>query len=296
MSMIMDYLSRTTGGMEQFFRTDKMVVLLLAVFCWFWLRDKKLPGAKGNRLMVFALIVSIFLLCPITAMVGVVYQTAFYDYEWLWSMVPVTIILSYAAVLVYDTKVENSNWKKKIPLVAAFVFLLFWCGNQGQVKTVDTESAKQQEKVERVIGEFALEAMIEDVVLWAPKSIMQEARRYTGEIKLVYGRDMWEAKAGAYDYEAYSDALTAAYEWMEETENIAGDTIPKVVKILWEQEDMNGRFKAALPEILSMKVNYIIIPIEVEELFEEVFFDEISAMGMTVEESSREDYIIYRLK
>ncbi len=296
MSVIMDYLSRTTGGMEQFFAADKMVVLLLAVFFLFWLQDKKMTSSEGDRLLIFALVAGILLLCPFTAMVGVIYQTAFYDYEWLWSMVPVTIILSYAAVLVYDTKVDNTNWKKKVASVVAFLFLLFWCGNQGMLKTVDTDEAEQQKKVSQMLEVLVQEATEGEIVLWAPKSIMQETRRRTGAIKLVYGRDMWEAKAGAYDYEAYSDVLIEAYEWIEDAETISTDTIPKVVKILWQEEDMAVRFKTLLPDILSMKVNCIIIPMEVEELFETVFFPEISEMGIVVEEVLIEDYILYRLK
>ena len=284
--------------MEQFFAADKMVVLLLAVFFFFWLKDRKPVDEKGNRLMVFALIVSILLLCPITAMAGVAYQTAFYDYEWLWSMVPITIILSYGAVLVYDTEGENRNRKKKVPLVIMFLFLLFWCGNQGEIKTVDAEASESREKAGWVLDDIMLKTLIKDSTLWAPKSIMQEARRRYDivNIKVVYGRDMWEAKAGAYDYEAYSDTLIAAYEWMEDAEKIAEDTIPKVVKILWEREDMSARLKAVLPDIASMKVNCIIVPVEVEELFEEVFFAEMSEMGMTVDEQLSREYIVYWIK
>ena len=296
MSVIMDYLSRTISGMEQFFTADKMVVLLLAVFFLFWLQDKKETSVEGNKLLVFALVAGILLLCPITAVAGVIYQTAFYDYEWLWSMVPITIILSYAAVLLYDTKVGNTNWKKKVAAVAAFLLLLFWCGNQGSLKTVDADVAEQQEKVIQLLEVLVQESAEEDIVLWAPKSIMQEARRSTGTIKLVYGRDMWEAKAGAYDYEAYSEVLTEAYEWIEDAERISTDTIPKVVKILWQEEDMAARFKTLLPDVLSGNVNGIFMPMEVEELFEEVFFAEIKEMGITVEEIQVEDYILYRLK
>lgn len=298
MSVIREYLSRTISGMEQFFVADKMVVLLLAVFFFFWLKTKKNVSEKGNKLLVFSLVVSVLLLCPLTAVVGVIYQTAFYDYEWLWSMVPLTIVISYAAVLVYDTKAGQGNWKKKAPLVLVFLLLLFWCGNQGALKTVDAEEAERQEKAGRVLDDIMLKTMIEDSTLWAPKSILQEARRRYDivNIKVVYGRDMWEAKAGAYDYEAYSDKLVAAYEWMEDAEEIAEDTIPKVVKILWERENMSARLKVVLPDIVSMKVNCIIIPMEVEELFEEVFFTEISEMGMTAEEKLSREYIIYWIK
>lgn len=298
MSVIREYLSRTISGMEQFFVADKMVVLLLAVFFFFWLKTKKNVSEKGNKLLVFSLVVSVLLLCPLTAVVGVIYQTAFYDYEWLWSMVPLTIVISYAAVLEYDTKAGQGNWKKKAPLVLVFLLLLFWCGNQGALKTVDAEEAERQEKAGRVLDDIMLKTMIEDSALWAPKSIMQEARRRYDivNIKVVYGRDMWEAKAGAYDYEAYSDTLIAAYEWMEDAEEIAEDTIPKVVKILWERENMSARLETVLPDILSMKVNCIIVPVEVEELFEEVFFAETSEMGMTVDEKLSREYIIYWLK
>ena len=298
MSVIMEYFSRTTSGMEQFFKADTMVVLLLAAFFFFWLQDRKTVSEKGNRLMVFALIASVLLLCPITATVGVIYQTAFYDYEWLWSMVPITIILSYATVLVYDTKVENGSRKKKASLVIMFLFLLFWCGNQGILQTVDAEAAEQQEKASHVIGVLKQETLSEDVVLWAPKSIMQEARRQTGEVKLVYGRDMWEPKAGAYDYETYSDTMIAAYEWIEDLDKFIGEEEVNfsVLKIQWEEKKMDARLQDILPVLLENGVNTIVIPAETVDYFEATCMSIVEEDGWEAEVVLVENYALYRLK
>lgn len=297
MSVIMDYLSRTISGMEQFFTADKMVVLLLAVFFTLWLWDEKLVGTEGNRLIVFALVASILLLCPFTAMVGVIYQTVFYDYEWLWSMVPVTIILSYTAVLVYDTKVGKNNWKKKAPLIAVFLFLLFWCGNQGKLNTVDEETGIKQEKATRIIGVVMQESLTEEIVLWAPKSIMQETRRQTGAIKLVYGRDMWEPKAGAYDYEVYSDVLISAYEWIEDLDKFIGEEQINlsVLKIQWEELKMDVRLQEILPGLLENGVNAIVVPTGTADIFEATFFPWVKDCDMETEVEIIEDYTLYRL-
>ena len=44
---------------------------------------------------------------------------------------------------------------------------------------------------------------------------MQYMRSHNGRVILFYGRDMWDAKAGAYDYDAYTEEEIACYEWME---------------------------------------------------------------------------------
>lgn len=298
MSAIMEYVKRTFDGMDQFFSVDKTVGLLLAVLILFWLQKKYPINEKGNRLLTFSLLTSVFLLCPFTAVVGVMYQTAFYDYEWLWSMVPITIVLSYAVVLLYDTKVKKSDRKQKIISILVFVILLFWSGNQGMIKTVPSMEAEQRQKAGAVAELLKEEAKDTELLLWAPIGIMQETRRQTGEVSLVYGRDMWEAKAGAYDYEVYSEFVISAYEWMLDSEEIAGngETILKAVRVLWELEEMNARLQDILPVLLEDGVNTIVIPIETVELFEVAFFPIVEEKRLSVEEIQIESYMLYRLK
>lgn len=298
MSTIMEYIRRTTDGMASFMGADKTVALLLAVILLFWLQEKKTVNATGNRLLVYTMSLSVLLLCPVTAVVGVIYQTAFYDYEWLWSMVPVTIVLSYALVLLYDTKVEKTNRKQNILCIVVFVLVLFWCGNQGMVKTVPSKEAQHREKASEVAAWLKDTASEAELVLWAPADIMQETRRQTGKVELLYGRDMWEAKAGAYDYEAYSESVIEVYEWMKDSEEIAGDgeNLLKIIKILWETEEMNARLQKVMQVLRDNGVNVIVMPIETVELFEDSFFVIAEEWDATVEKTQIESFMIYRLK
>lgn len=298
MSTIMEYIRRTTDGMASFMGADKTVALLLAVILLFWLQEKKTVNAMGNRLLVYTMSLSVLLLCPVTAVVGVIYQTAFYDYEWLWSMVPVTIVLSYALVLLYDTKVEKTNRKQNILCIVVFVLVLFWCGNQGMVKTVPSKEAQHREKASEVAAWLKDTASEAELVLWAPADIMQETRRQTGKVELLYGRDMWEAKAGAYDYEAYSESVIEVYEWMKDSEEIAGDgeNLLKIIKILWETEEMNARLQKVMQVLRDNGVNVIVMPIETVELFEDSFFVIAEEWDATVEKTQIESFMIYRLK
>ena len=298
MSVILEYVNRTFDGRDHFLSEDKTVALVLAALLFLWLQEKKPVNEKGNRLLVFTLITSILLLCPFTAVAGVIYQTAFYDYGWLWSMVPVTIVLSYVAVLLYDTKLEKGNRKQKSLGIAVFLVMLFVCGNHGMLKIVGEEEDVQRREAEAVIDVLDRMATDSELVLWGPRGVMQEARRQNGRITLAYGRDMWEAKAGAYDYEVYSDSMIASYEWMNMTEDIVGngETLLKVLRILWEQKEMNTELQKVLPVLLEDGVNVIVMPIETKELFEDTFFSIIAEQGMEAEETVTERYLVYRLK
>ena len=124
MSALSLYFERTVKGMETYFSHDKTVVLLLLVLLVLWLGDKKKNNETHNRLLVYTTVISLALLFPVTAIVAVIYQSAYYDYEWVWSMVPVVAVVGYGAVRIY----EMSEREKKGRLVwwLGLLLLLFF--------------------------------------------------------------------------------------------------------------------------------------------------------------------------
>ena len=50
---------------------------------------------------------------------------------------------------------------------------------------------------------------------------MQWIRSRRGDVKLVYGLDMWDAKAAVYDGDPYEQEMIEAYEWMRSVEDFA---------------------------------------------------------------------------
>lgn len=294
MNMIAMNMDRTIHGMAEYFRSDKTVVLLIAVLLYLWLKEKKNVDNKVNGLLLYTLVMTGILLFPITAMIMVIYQTAFYDYAWTWSMVPGAAVIAYG-ISIFLMDMENLSKKKIVPVAAVIACILLVCGNQGTIRT--NEKVVEKGQIE-VIAEHAVkEAKEGQAVLWAPKNIMQEMRRYTGEIRLIYGRDMWDEKAGAYDYEAYDENRMEAYEWMELVDMLAREV---------ENEDnfrvLCGEYQLAedafdsTSNMLEAGVNVIVLPKLASEMYEGVLEDMMEAKGREMDELYTEQYAVYLFK
>lgn len=295
MSVLMQYFERTIGGMERCFEQDKMVVLFLAVLLVLWIDSRHTLCEKENRLLVYSAGMTFVLLCPITAVLVLVYQSAFYDYEWAWNMVPLATVIAYGGVIMYD-KVANRALRKKIFWWLGVVVLLFFCGNQGQIKTVATQEAKTRADAQE-IAEILAEPMGDGrVILWAPKDIMQEVRRVSGEILLVYGKDMWDLKSGAFDYEAYSREFMQAYDWMETVTMLATETSGAGERELYEKYAVEEQLSTVLQTMLDSGVNGVVLPISTATNLDEKIIKEAEKLQKNVEKVNLEKYVVYLLK
>lgn len=295
MNAVMAYFERTIYGMTEYFRVDKTLVLLLATLLYLGLKEKKKADNNGNRVLVYSTIVTFLLLFPISAMFAVIYQTAFYDYAWTWSMVPVSAVFAYGVVAFYDDTTRESQKRYGIIIMVMMIFLLFVCGNQGTLQTHKDANASNQAKT------IAMQTLQnkEDtpVIMWAPQNIMQATRRHTGEIALIYGKDMWDEKAGAYDYEVYSEAYVEAYEWMELLDLIATETDGEGnFAVLREEYKLEEGAYQNSSMMIEHGVNVIVIPRMAAGMFEEVLELVLEEKTMTMQQVYMEQYVLYLLK
>ncbi len=296
MNVIGQYFERTIKGMEQYFLSDKTLVILVAALLLLWLWKVKGITRQGNRMLVYTAGMTFVLLCPLTAVLVVAYQSAFYDYEWAWSMVPVLIVIAYAAVLVYDDKLKKKSLNIKIPVFLTMLVWLLFCGNQGQLQRVDAKEADYRLTAREVVACVTTTGELERPVLWAPREIMQEVRRTTGEFVLIYGRDMWDAKSGAYDYEVYFDELVCAYEWMETAHMLSAESAAHTEVELYRIYKLDETVEATLETVLTAGANTLVLPIKPGEYFEACITEKAEEHLLSVQKIDMEQYVIYLLK
>lgn len=294
MSALSLYFERTVKGMETYFSHDKTVVLLLAVLLVLWLGDKKKNHETHNRLLVYTTVISLALLFPVTAVVAVIYQSAYYDYEWVWSMVPVIAVVGYGAVRIYEM-LEREKRGRQIWWLG-LLLLLFFCGNQGCLKTASEEEAKTAVMAREIMVTVENAMDTEVPVLWGPKDIMQEIRRETGEIRLVYGKDMWDPKAGAYDYEAYSPELIRAYEWMDCVCVLSSENVGEQEMALYEKYDIPAQLSEVVLYMMDSGVNVIVLPGNTAENLDKLLAETVEKANINVQKENVEQYVVYLLK
>lgn len=255
-------LEKAWSGWLKFTDNGKLAVLFLALAGYLLLNSRQ----KGpqRRLVVYGSIGAVLCIFPVTAAVLMRYQTPFYDYQWIWSMVPFTSVIALGG-----TVFLTEHWRKGIGYHTLFfntaltllcAGTLVLCGGLGKnvvaamrpayVYGEDLDGTYSRTYVSAVLDTVCSKLYAADMAevdltdtadttdtidmsgrergfcLWAPQEILEYARSERGDIRLLYGRNMWDAALDAYSYDSCSDEQRELYQWMEhltDYERVVGD-------------------------------------------------------------------------
>lgn len=298
MSMIWSYVERAWEGASRYMSQNHFIVILATVLLVLWLLEKKTTTIVQNRVLVYSLLMILLLLCPLTATGVMIYQTGFYDYEWAWSMVPVTAVIAYGFVLLWS---RNTSRKNKVILALAVLSICCLCGNQGQVQKVSAEESSERADTKDIMQLLDSWNGQEKLVVWAPSGIMQEMRRKDGHILLVYGRDMWDEKAGAYDYESYGTEVEKAYLWMEKgaaycKATVGHDEPEKALDAFIKEAGWDKDAKLHIQSILQEGTNLVVMPNLLSDYVGKILKELTEAEGKILQEAYTQRYIIYMIR
>lgn len=284
-------LRRAWLGWRQYIDNGKLAALLLAVLLLLAL-GKYLESRLEKQLFLYTACLAVLCICPLTAAVLMLYQTEFYDYQWIWSAVPITLMIAFGGTVFLFTIWENyvmerKRWAKSslrfkaalkpIFLTLFCVMILILCGSLGVkewqhgLRRMDKESTQTKEEfwAQQMQLEEVLEAITDSAVLsqntpciFAPSEIMEYARIYSGDIKLPYGRNMWDYALNAYTYDIYDESVQDMYQWMCEIEDRVDKPWkePEPIDRKWEQKS-----KECFNNAVDAGVNIIILPEGVPE-------------------------------
>lgn len=221
MKTLLGSLQTVVNCFGEFVVAYKTLPLVIGVLLYAFIREKREECEKERHFLIYATVVTVLLLIPITAVAFLLYQTRFYDYGWIWSFVPLTAVLAWGIVTVIWKELSSKSMRwlgkkawKYLGVVAA-VAVLWICGNHGQMQEMPTEIKNQQLVAEAVLQYLEDNHEETQSIVWGPKVMMQYLRSHSGQVGLYYGKDMWDAKSGAYDYEVYTEDEIAGYNWME---------------------------------------------------------------------------------
>lgn len=219
-------------------------------------------GRKGKRtenmsLLFYAAVMAACCIIPVTAAVLMLYQTRFYDYEWVWCLVPATAVTAYGAAVFWEecgNRFPGRERKSTVGAVSLLLAVLLLCGGMGSGTWDHRQQAWERERAEAVLNELKERTAGRELCLWAPREIVEYVRELDGGIRLIYGRNMWDGSLNAYAYDTYDDAVYALYRFMEREAEMAQTDEPVTA--------------AECAEILLRKgVNCILLPqtMEAEE-------------------------------
>lgn len=275
---MMELLQNAGTGWADYKGGGKLAALLLAALLYLWFTGKE----KGQRvLVVYTTVAAVCCIVPVTAVGLMLYQTKFYDYEWIWSAVPLTAVTAYGLVLFLEEqwkKTDSGSWRRALPVTALLFLTILFCGNLGG--DAQERAQRNAEKKEAVaVAGMLLETYPDaDICLLAPRKILEYARETDGRIRLAYGRNMWEPSLNAYAYDTYDGKASELYQWMGLVEQSAGVWMPEE-----DREEMFAALKERTGDALEMGVNCILfpagVPSEMTERMEEALGTKARTLG-----------------
>ena len=208
-------------GWLEFTSNGKLCALFLASLVFLWVYYKR---AEQKNVLIYGAMMTGFCIVPATATVLMVYQTKFYDYQWIWSMVPMTLVTAEAAVVLLAKcwpDFPGAGWKKGLPVALFLLGILGLSGGMGIGSGNSGQTWKPgADRESRIWAQETLALVKErfqgrDICLWAPREIMEYAREANPEILLPYGRNMWDTSLNGYAYDVYDENIVEMYLWME---------------------------------------------------------------------------------
>lgn len=106
-----ELLRNAWNGWRAYTDPGKLAALLLVSLVFLWIYYKRVPR---KEFLIYTTMTAVCCIFPVTAAALMLYQTRFYDYEWIWSIVPLTAMVSYGVVLfVTDILKEQTRGDRK---------------------------------------------------------------------------------------------------------------------------------------------------------------------------------------
>lgn len=240
-------LQRAALGWREYTDEGKLAAALLAVLLFLWFARK---GREHVSFLAYASAAAVCCILPVTAVIPMLYQTAAYDYVWIWSLVPVTAMTAYGiTVFLWDywKDFDGSQWKKGLPVALLVLCAVLFCGSMGREAWDLDEAKAERGKAYQLMEQIAEERGEKGIYLWAPREILEYAREADAGCRLLYGRNMWDESLGAYTYDAYDERRQFLYRWMEEM----GEA---------REAEHLGSLDAVVESVLDFGIDCILLP------------------------------------
>ena len=210
-----ELLANAWQGWINFNSAGKLSAALLISLMLLWVYSKRVPQ---KTFLVYTSVAAAVCIIPLTAAALMVYQTRFYDYEWIWSIVPMTGMIAMALTMFlteFLRGISKGDRKTETAVLLLVLTGLLFCGDMGVKAWNGADEKSERQEAAQVLAVVKERMAESQIVLWAPEEIMGYARQADASVELVYGRNMWDEALNAYAYDVYTDEINELYRWME---------------------------------------------------------------------------------
>lgn len=257
-----ELLKNAWEGWQDFMGAGKMsALLILGILLCFFLG---LGAGKQREALRYAGVTAAICICPFTAVLLMLYQTRFYDYEWIWTLVPLTAMIACCEVLFLEWFWKKGYGKegKILYLVAAILVLNFFSSRLGNEKWQAEDLGAGREAIREVVSEMTRDQG--EIILWAPREVMEQVRSIDGSVKLLYGRNLWQEHLNAYAYDTYPPEMKELYVWMEMAGRYGTVLAPVDLDHVSEKDGFGVGAKldgmACMEKALALGADHVLLP------------------------------------
>lgn len=252
----MTELIRNAGtGWTVYKSSGKAAALLLAVLVFLWFTGK---GREQMALLLYTTVAAICSILPVTAVLLMLYQTKFYDYEWIWSLVPLTAVTAYGLTLFLERQWKEAGsggWRRALPVTLLLLLAVLLSGKLGGGTEERTQQNAWKEESAAVVELLHRTWPGEDICLLAPRKILEYAREADGRLRLPYGRNIWDPALNAYAYDTYGEREADLCQWMDWVEQSAWVWMPED-----DREQMLQTLEERAKDAVELGVNCVLFP------------------------------------
>ena len=206
-----------------------MAILLIAcIFALFLIIGRISKSDEIRKTIAPNLHVFIYVLCayallvfPLTAFLLGKFQSVFYPPTYLGILIPTVPVLAYL-ITAFSPLLNGLKRSVAIISVMMLMILMLLCGNMGiaPVNNVDHAGYRENEPsfeecmpiLEKIVEIDSDKAY--DYLILATPSVTKYIHWYSGEIRTLYGRDMWDNSLYSMHYDQYSEEVNALYQWI----------------------------------------------------------------------------------
>lgn len=195
-------------GLQQYKEYQGMfVVFCIGILAYLW----KVEKGRGRKLLAFAGVMGVLIVCPVCAVLLLKGYTAFYDWTDLQLLFPSVLLLAWGAMVLIEKLQKQEipglrcGKKAKTMISIGCVCLLLAVGSvfhgwdtaeEADQHGIPIETAQTFQILSEALPEKSL-------VIAAPQELLMYVRMYETDWTPLYGRDLWSGKAASYIYSGY---------------------------------------------------------------------------------------------
>ena len=169
MTAILKNIQMAWLGWKNYTDDGKLAALLLAALLFLWYYRKK---TEKLSFLGYTIVVTICCIVPVTAGLLMWYQTGFYGYEWIWSLVPMTAAIAYGVTFFLSEcwngsaeaggnlpegrgRMRLAHWRRGLPATVLLLAVIMLSGGMGRPSWNRKETAVERERAYVVLDQIA---------------------------------------------------------------------------------------------------------------------------------------------